>query len=145
MKKVIILLPFIALTGCLESETSTGSGAAGNLANGLTLNEGTFEPTASPTPTPSPSPSPTPTTPTFDGVEFSAEEEQTALEISNEASEAQLTAGGVPSSTRSTILSNRPYTNLSSLSETTGIGRSTMQAIKDMIATWTGPEVPPTP
>ena len=86
-----------------------------------------------------------PTTPpvtggTYNGVEFTAEEETVALEIANLASPAQLTEGGVTASPRNLIVGNRPWNELAAVAAFSGIGPATMNAIKNMVPDWQGPE-----
>ncbi|MBW2456345.1 MAG: hypothetical protein JRI68_17630, partial [Deltaproteobacteria bacterium] len=81
---------------------------------------------------------------TYDGVTFDEATAQTALEITNLATGEQLAAGGVSTSPRNVILNNRPWANLATLADFSGIGPATMQALKDMVPSWTGPVVPPT-
>jgi len=69
---------------------------------------------------------------TFDSVSFEAHEAADALEIANHATYEQLTAGGVYASGARAIIDNRPYDDLSEVAGTSGVGPSTMQALKSM-------------
>lgn len=69
---------------------------------------------------------------TFDGVEFEAHDAADALEIANHATFEQLTAGGVYASGARAIVDHRPYENLAEVAGTSGVGSSTMQALKSM-------------
>ncbi len=80
---------------------------------------------------------------THDLVTFTAAEEKTALEIANKATDLQLKTGGVTTSPRKKILAGRPWASLSSLAATSGIGPSTMKALRGMVASWAGAVTPP--
>jgi DNA uptake protein ComE-like DNA-binding protein len=80
---------------------------------------------------------------TYDGVTFSAKEEITALEIANKAHASQLKAGGVSASPRAIIVKNRPWATMGTLAAFSGVGPSTIKALQQMVAGWTGPANPP--
>ena len=69
---------------------------------------------------------------TFDGVPFEAHDAADALELANHATYEQLTAGGMYSSGAKAIIANRPYENLDEVAAVTGVGPSTMQALKNL-------------
>ena len=81
---------------------------------------------------------------THDLVTFTAAEEKTALEIANKATDLQLKTGGVTTSPRKKILAGRTWASLSALAATSGIGPSTMKALRSMASSWTGAVTPPT-
>lgn len=142
--KYVAIIAVSLLTGCLEDEQEgTNNNAASNLAEGLTLENGTFLPT--PTPTPDPNPDTTPSVETFDGVSFTTQEVTKALDIANNANETQLSEGGVTTAARNTIINNRPWSQFSLVAATSGIGPATIQAIKDMTEAWTISTLPPEP
>ena len=69
---------------------------------------------------------------TFDGIEFEANDAAAALELANHATFEQLTAGGVYASGARALVDHRPYENLSEVAGVSGVGSSTMQALKSM-------------
>ena len=69
---------------------------------------------------------------TFDGVTFEAHDAADALELANHATFEQFTAGGVYSSGARAIIEGRPYEDLAEVASTSGVGPSTMQALKSM-------------
>ncbi|RLB65063.1 MAG: hypothetical protein DRI90_03035 [Deltaproteobacteria bacterium] len=81
---------------------------------------------------------------TYDGVEFDEATAQTALEIANLATAEQLAAGGITTTPRNIIINNRPWASLAAIADFSGIGPATMQALKTMVPSWTGPVVTPT-
>jgi DNA uptake protein ComE-like DNA-binding protein len=76
---------------------------------------------------------------TYDGVDFSDAEAATALEVANAANADQLADAGITTAPRNVLLDNRPWATLATVADFSGIGPSTMQRLKDMVATWTGP------
>lgn len=69
---------------------------------------------------------------TFDGVEFEAHDAADALELANHATYEQLTAGGMYSSGARAIVEHRPYESLAEVASVSGVGSSTMQALKGL-------------
>jgi DNA uptake protein ComE-like DNA-binding protein len=69
---------------------------------------------------------------TFDGVTFEARDAADALEIANHSTFEQLTAGGVYSTGARAIIGSRPYDDLAEVASVSGVGPSTMQALKSM-------------
>lgn len=67
---------------------------------------------------------------TFDGVAFDGREAFDALEIANHATHEQLTAAGAYSAGARAIVDNRPYEDLAEVASTSGVGASTMAALK---------------
>jgi DNA uptake protein ComE-like DNA-binding protein len=69
---------------------------------------------------------------TFDGVTFEPHDAADALELANHATYEQLVAGGVYSSGARALVDNRPYDDLADVAGVSGVGPSTMQALKSM-------------
>lgn len=67
---------------------------------------------------------------TFDGVTFDGAAAGVALHIANEASVAQLTGHGVTPAPASAIVAGRPFTTLAQVANLSGVGTSTMNALK---------------
>ncbi len=67
---------------------------------------------------------------TFDSVTFDEATATTALAIANQATTAQLTSHGVTTSAVNAIVAGRPYTTLAAVSAVSGVGTSTMNALK---------------
>jgi DNA uptake protein ComE-like DNA-binding protein len=65
----------------------------------------------------------------FDGAIFTEAEAETALQIVNQATQAQLTAHGMTSTAAKAIIAARPYTNLAQVSAVSGVGQATMNAL----------------
>jgi hypothetical protein len=72
------------------------------------------------------------TTRTYDGVAFTADEEQKALVLANGASMDELRAGGVASAPMMTLVRGRPWSSLSAVAAASGIGAATMEALRTM-------------
>jgi DNA uptake protein ComE-like DNA-binding protein len=68
---------------------------------------------------------------TFDGVVFDGREAFEALEVANHATHEQLTAAGAYSAGARAIIDNRPYEDLAEVAATSGVGASTMAALKN--------------
>jgi hypothetical protein len=66
---------------------------------------------------------------TFDGVAFDEATAQTALEIANGATSAQLTAHGITAAPAAAMVAARPYATLAAVAAVSGIGSATMQAL----------------
>lgn len=69
---------------------------------------------------------------TFDGVPFAAHDAADALELANHATFEQFTLGGMYASGARAIIDNRPYEDLADVASVSGVGPSTMQALKSM-------------
>lgn len=69
---------------------------------------------------------------TFDGVEFEAHDAAAALELANHSTYEQLVAGGMYSTGARAVVDHRPYENLAEVAAVSGVGPSTMQALKSM-------------
>lgn len=69
---------------------------------------------------------------TFDGVAFDGREAADALEIANHATYEELTGAGMYSTGARAVVNNRPFEDLAEVAATTGIGPSTMGALKAM-------------
>lgn len=69
---------------------------------------------------------------TFDGVEFDGHEAAGALELANHATFEDFVAGGMYSSGARAIIEHRPYESLGDVAGTSGVGPSTMAALKAM-------------
>lgn len=67
---------------------------------------------------------------TFDGVAFDGRQAADALEVANHATFEALTAAGVYSTGARAIVDNRPYEDLAEVAATSGVGPSTMSALK---------------
>ena len=70
----------------------------------------------------------------YDGVQFDDATAQTALAIAQTATYDQLRSNGVWSGGATRIVEGRPYATLADVAATYGIGRSTMQALKEYAA-----------
>lgn len=68
---------------------------------------------------------------TFDGVVFDGREAFDALEVANHATQEQLVAAGAYSAGARAIIQNRPYEDLAEVAATSGVGASTMAALKN--------------
>ncbi len=101
--------------------------------------------TGSTAPPPPPPPTPTATGGTYDGVVFSAAEEATAVSICNTATLEQVKAGGVTATPAGILVNNRPWANLKAVADFSGIGASTMTALRNMVPSWSGTVTPPPP
>ena len=83
---------------------------------------------------------------TFDGVEFDLHAATVALDVANRALREQLIAHGVPATAAAALIGNRSYTTLAQVAAVSGVGRATMQALKNFAASgWSGPTTPVTP
>ena len=80
---------------------------------------------------------------TYDSVTFTASEEQTALKISNQATDAQLKAGKVTTAARKVIIAGRPRASLKVLAAAKGIGPATLKALRAMVSSWSGATTAP--
>jgi DNA uptake protein ComE-like DNA-binding protein len=69
---------------------------------------------------------------TFDGIEFEAHDAADALELANHSTYEQLVAGGMYSTGAHALVEHRPYENLAEVAAVSGVGPSTMQALKSM-------------
>lgn len=68
----------------------------------------------------------------YDGVEFDEQTAQIALSIANSATELQLTQqGNLWSGGAQTVVENRPYATLRAVSDTYGVGKTTMRQLHD--------------
>jgi DNA uptake protein ComE-like DNA-binding protein len=67
---------------------------------------------------------------TFDGVAFDGRQAADALEFANHATFETLTAGGMYSTGARAIIGDRPYVDLAEVAATSGVGPSTMSALK---------------
>ncbi len=83
----------------------------------------------------------------YDGVDFDEQTAEIALSIANNAPELQLTQqGNLWSGGAQTIVENRPYATLRAVSDTYGVGRTTMRQLRDYAksgqfgSTWDSPE-----
>jgi DNA uptake protein ComE-like DNA-binding protein len=69
---------------------------------------------------------------TFDGVTFDGREAADALEHANHATYEQLTQSAVYASGAKALVNNRPFEDMAEVAATTGVGPSTMSALKAM-------------
>ncbi len=73
----------------------------------------------------------------WEGVEFSAAEQTAALDIANNATEAQLRDdAGLAADEAANIVSARPITSMDELANVSQIGATAMQKIRDYISSW---------
>lgn len=76
---------------------------------------------------------------TWEGVSFTASEQEAVLAIANEATLAQLDEGaGLPSDTAANIVDARPIDSMDALASVPEVGESALQKLKDYIAGWPG-------
>ncbi len=76
---------------------------------------------------------------TWEGVTFTAEEQDAALDIANHATATQLDDGaGLPSDAATNIVDARPIDSMTELAEVPQVGESALQKIRDYISTWEG-------
>ncbi len=75
----------------------------------------------------------------WEGVMFTAEEEQAVLEIANEASEDVLDADvGLDADSAANIVRARPIADMDTLAAVPEVGASTLQKLRDYVPSWAG-------
>lgn len=76
---------------------------------------------------------------TWEGVTFSAEEQEVVLEIANEASESELDDDvGLDTDTTANIVDARPIADMDALSAVPDVGPSALQKLLDYVPRWGG-------
>jgi DNA uptake protein ComE-like DNA-binding protein len=65
----------------------------------------------------------------FDGAVFDEAEAETAIQIVNQATAAQLTSHGITTAPATKIIAGRPFTTLTQVAALTGMGSATMNAL----------------
>lgn len=71
---------------------------------------------------------------TYDGISFDDATAQKALSFANTATSAQLSSAGLYSGGVNAIVGGRPFSTLAQVSDTYGVGASTMRALHDWAA-----------